>query len=457
MKRFVLVFVWMYILVVSLSACGAELGVQKPEEDRQEKAEQKEFRYCNDEYFYRMEEENKILQCRRDGSSQKEFAIPVSAPEGKKGYSPTLCWVEQNWVYYGYVVKDEDDENDSPDSIYCPIYRVPLERDSSGENILFDRQEKLADLQDHLIILFCVHGDDLICREDNCLVKINMTSKEKTVLGEKFKDSIYDIYDTNDNIAYGNGLLYCEFFKEDNGTIIYEVDMETGTREEIWGSEQEKVSDEGVDPSEWQLYQDIENNQVFIKADYDKLWRYDRNTKKTECVFEKKQLKELVKEVNPWKDRDKINYYIKRFFVYHDRIYLAMEIEWCEDEYYEALGTGYIMLSCSKKDYSDLRYEKEISDCLIREAYPRSIDSGYGEGDVAADSSVETGKILYLLGDTLVMETTEDLTLEEGEGDEGAFQEGYMFIVYDMKTGEYKLCDKEDKKYWHLYYGGGFK
>lgn len=449
-KRRIFLYIGFVLIVVSLSACGAESEVQNLREEG-------EYRCCNDKYLYYLTESPEegdygIFQCQRDGSAPKKIVIPEYAPEGKESRLSDLYQVEREWIYYQYQMYNKEDDSEdglgSGYSTYFLICRAPLRRDSSGETILFDQQEELAELHAHTVFwLFYAQDDYLVCSEGNSLVRIQISDRKKTILGEKFEGDIFSINDVNGNRAYGNGVFYCECITDDSHSIIYQVDPESGARQEIWGKEQEEKSDD-VDSLWWRIFQDKENDQVYINTDGDKLWRYDRNTKKTECIFLKKQIKKQMKKIKPWGKKDIVNYDIDNFFIYKNRIYFAMEIVLRKNGLHE---TGHLVFSCSRRDCSDLRYEKEISGVLLKEAYPRTIEYDYA-GEVV-EEDVVTGGVLFLLEDTLVMETTEDLELEEGLGT----LEEYQLILYDLKTGKYRLCGKEDQKYREFCWGGGCK
>lgn len=437
--------IWIEILAISMLFClvacdfrEEENQISKtPDESVQE---MKKYRNCNDKYLYRIDSDGNIIQCCLEDHREKIYKLSER--------STRVLWVEQEWIYYAYLVVDDELGLES----HGVVCRNPLRRNEKGEEVLLNQREQLMETEvvPNAVLLL---NDTLYVNDWHCFAKLDLKTRQITYLKGK-KDAEYGshaFYVLGD--PNGNPTLYkdvCIYYWD----ALYQMDMETGKSKKIW--EERQNTGYTDDPSGWRIYRTPDKRSIIFQVDGKSIWRYDEERDKSEIFIPQKKIQSLVESINPWKftEKKKGKCDISSFYVNHGRLYLSVEIDWKDmyDGYEDVSYAGYIMLSCKLEDGTDLRYEKKISECLKEEAYERSVDYS-GITEFGPLDAVKTGNILYLWNDILVMSTTEAGTVEEGY-DDGENLEEYKIILYQLEDNTYKIVDENDWRLWQIYSGG---
>lgn len=414
--------------------------------------------FRNDDNFYvydeEGEEEEQLLQCKWDGT----IVDTVTFDED----FCYLCWVDNEWIYYSVSVYDDKKEADRTE-----LWRVPIQKVESGDKVQWEKKEKLLTTDTYIQGDNFYVNDDYIVYQGNYgrkanFYKYDFKEKKEVPLGVKkeFEYSYFALDSDNYIAAADRGFAYIKKYINDDKKEM-EIDEEISYIElyyldiEKW--EARKIYRSALDPFDVTIV--AEDGTAFFTTDTD-IWRFEKGDDKPTCLIDGEHLENKLSEINPWKnDGKKYSWRVTDLFSYGGRLCLSMKIEWNTEkssasEYVPESGRsakksrdsvlgdmpwayGYLMFSCNMNNAADLRYEKELSECVRTYSDQGKITTGGGGSMIAY--YIESGTFKGVQGDDFFLE------LYDKAGSR------WRYGCYDRKSGEFRYLNKKDEAYWHPY------
>lgn len=417
-----------------LSGCGGEMDTASVREEQSvsgaavsgqpvEMKKEISHRYATDTNLYFLGDDF-VLQTRLDGTNRKEIKVK---------YITGLLGINGGYLYY--VTEKNGDEEYMLDSY--EIYRIPIEKDGDGWDILKgDRAELVVSDEGGAIDDVCGMNSRYIIyerMESEQLVRYDIWTEEKTLLN-------MDDLRREGAWSYGvseSDLLACTW----GGLFIYNMDRD------VW----EKVSDSSETyQSETVAYNE---NAFFYTTPNDgdgkqstEVRKCDLNNFNDEMFVGKKQLRQKVTEAEGIKKNEIDVCGVSDLFLEGDRLYIQVQLNWRrKDQYHVRL----LMFSQGAEE-TELRYEKELTECMKTYGTPRKGEWGY---EHATDQKDESKWKVW------------EENMEVNDGRCYGIVNGKAFVwihdakkkygrvgCYELATGEFRWLSKKDAEYYELCY-----
>lgn len=376
----------------------------------------------NSDNRYELYDENRLIQCRLDGTLVKKIKLDTEEIEA-------LQWVTDQWLYYTTCGKNMNDV----------LWRIPIRKTEKGDRLLTGKKERITTMSE---IYFCYATDTCLILENyddedagsRGLYRYDLTDQKMVrLIGDNFGSVL-----ERDGYPFvtGDGELLVESMDMEGEEIrlLSRLNPDTGKLCEIG------TYDTGACSDDWIRLGD----SLFILAD-NNLYQYSISRKKLECAVPEKN---FLKEIRKLKQNKELSgdfpddIFMDELYLENGRLYFPVYIQWTDTDKTEKSSgkdSEYIkeeLFSVSVDDLSSLRHESEIMKALegegktkYKKRWDRSGNYYYSYSGWIAN--VSDGKIYYSCG------------MEEEE-----------YIIYDLPSGEKKdvkweeLSKKEQEMLW---------
>lgn len=393
----------------------------------------KKFRYANDWNVYEGNRDTGIYLYDLSGKKQKYYDVGKEFYEGEDdiyvGVHLEVLWVDNDCLFLSNYRNQEDYE----------IWLVPLKKKGAGKLPNFKRKEKLTEVMywEGMIgktknkIVYCADGK--ICKLDLRTKKIQELST-----GISGRNCSL-VRDANGNPFLQDSKVYCN---DDIEGDMYQIDLAKWEKTKFgWRSDGSMATD---------------GNYFYYMQDY--LMKYNPHTGKKKKLFvgdklfdKLQKLKAPVTKKGVISDKSEVmEISVSNIFYYNKRLYLSVEVEYegedeseedeSEDDGIMNTGSyGKVMFSCLKKDGSDLKYEKSITEYLWKHSYT------YTDSYAESLWTELSGDFAYLMGDTIV------LHFYDKEKSKGADEEDkHRLVIYNLKDKSTRKIVRPSDEYGYL-------
>lgn len=360
-----------------------------------------------------------------------------------------------NWVYYCL-------------SSGMTLYRIPIQQEGDKIKLLPKDTETLGTIDS----TYFIYATDqyVICKEDTCLVWLNVKTREQKKLPIPHEDTLYWDFITDYNekliIDKESNLYGSEINTETGRRTFYKISVDTFQKSEL----SNRTNAILLDPSGEVVIMEMDKtwNYVYYPKT-GKRYRCGRNmfskwkkSKKNGEFFKNdtvgsrtstnRDLADWIREKNPWSYQKKRGSFdCANQFIYKDRMYVKVDFEWTEpkdidedDDFYSTHTLATMLFSYSLKNYKGIRPEKQINKMMRKTS-----ESTY-VGDEEEGTFRETGDFALLWGDFLVFEHEGDDDEYDDEFDDDYDRVSHHYVLYNLRTGKHRNVTENMKDYKYL-------
>lgn len=362
-----------------------------------------------------------IIQMDYEGNEQNRF--PINEEENCE---TLVCGSDKRLILSKYVGDEEDIE-------ITDLYSVPVVQTEEGETVQWEQEEKIGSCYDGLLefskaVLCEPYLLYIECYKENhnTLVRLDLETGEQKKFTFPLAD--LDLYYP----AYIEDYLYLVNTKDidfdkgsENNAAVYRIDIAQGSLEKLYESEKQEEDPCILFVDGQFLYQVIENDAV-----EDRIECFDLKQKKTVGQLSVEEIKRLIREeVMSGSVEECWEFILDGLSVYAGRLYIMPKTSWLTEKGGdgEAAIPETVLLSCSAKDMTDLKYEQDFEEWLQKQDCDKMM---LGLGTAGKEDGY------YFVYDSY---------------DEVHEQRNYYLMRYHLDTKQIEEVDKKEL-IWQLYY-----
>lgn len=446
-----IVCVWVLCLVGCGGVVSGEAVSGQAVEGKQQRPEDSCPPFCTDTNWYWVDwngEDDKIVQCRRDGSCRKTI---------KFQNLEKLISVREDALYVVTVEWGYDDE-----LVTDSIWRIPLKKDAMGfDQVQVKDAERIAvetnpGEEDYTGIDIDVLSMDsrtfyytITHSGSTKLVTLDLDTGNKKMSdlpvgkSETWDDEI-SLFPCNDRI-----FLLWDWV----GVYVRDHDEEDW-RKLAYCREDFRYFDRTVAWSEDTFY--YVEGFMGVDGTSKQIHKYDMERRTDRLLVSMEQLKKAVVAAEGMdSDKNKLDEFeVVNLFSQADRLYMQVQVNWYQGEEYHMA----CQMFSQGQGEPDLRYEKELTSCM------RSYGEGRGEivydpGMLISSSHAQDNLPKPKKVKNAVWNMSKCCRIQNGkaflrfhEEDTDEDQDSLRFGSYDLDTGEFCWLTPEDEEYFELLY-----
>lgn len=393
MRRKIWITVMMTALVLGLAGCGAR-EQQKDTAEKKNKADaviqdagttseeqQKVFlkahtdavltKHCLYTDYNDDDCKDVIVQMDYEGNELKRF--PINEEEIDE---ELLCGSDKRLILSRNADVDEDDET-------RVLYSVPIVQTEDGETVQWEQEEKITSYYDEFLkfpnAVLC--DPYLLYKEDrNTLVRLDMETGER-------KNFTFPLTDLRlYHFGYIDDDLYLVTKNDDDmdsgkNSAVYRLNIAEGTSEKLYECEKQ-------DEYPYDLFVDgqfiymlfTETLRSGVLEDW--IECFDLEQQKTVGQLSFEEIKRLIQdEVMAGSVEEVWEFALDGLSLYGGRLYIMARTSWLTEKGGdgEAAIPRTVLLSCSAKDMTDLKYEQDLAEWFQEQGCDKFV-SGIGTG-----------------------------------------------------------------------------
>ena len=301
-----------------------------------------------------------IIQMDYEGNERNRF--PINEEENAEYL---VCGSDKRLILSTYV----DDDT-------LTLYNVPVLQTDDGETVRWEQKEKIAPCYGDTIgcaaeVVLC--EPYLFYKEDsNKLVRLDMETGDRKNFTFPLTD--IELY----HFAYADEYLYLFNLKDDDvdmdsgeNSAVYRINIAEGTSEKLYECEK-------PDEDPYNLFVDGQFLYILFddeNARDDRIECFDPEQKKTVGQLSVREIERLIKEeVMSGSVEECWEFALDGISIYAGRFYIMARTSWLKEKGgNEVPIPKTVLLSCSAKDMTDLKYEQDLAKWFQKQACDKTV------------------------------------------------------------------------------------